>query len=462
MIHRSSDFSLASHGLFPSLQGGSLNPGRKLPAQVDISQWQFPLWFLATGTASVGAWICWAQLRHRDQLVQSLDRLYQGVMAQADFQGQSQALCQACVEGAKATGATLYFRVAKGETGFRRAAEVGRSAEETGPGLVRDLLHQAWESGQAAESQYAGRWILAVPIGPRRSGAGVLLAVWEGTVRPDPQQRRLLDSVTTLAALIAPRFQEDGALAKAHQALESLQAEMAEEHHLASVGRLAAGVAHELNTPLGAVLAMVSSLQRHENDESRAKRLKIVREAVEKCKSIIEKLLVYSREPVETEQGLTFSRFVRVDADLNDVIKSTVDLLQDTLAQDGLKVQLDLQDLPPVRINSTQWGHLFNNLLINARDALKSAEIEHPEVEIRTRNEDSQLRVEVSDNGVGIPEENRKKVFQPFFTTKDIGRGTGLGLAIASEVVRKHQGSITVGSGPKGGAQFTIVLPVPK
>jgi len=431
-------------------------------AKVDITQLQFPLWFLATGSASMGAWFCWAQLRRRDQLVQSLDHLYQTVMAQSDFQGQTRALCQACVEGAKSVGATLYFRVNKGETGFRRAAEVGRSAEETGPGLVRDLLQQAWESGQPAESQYAGRWILAVPIGSGRNGAGVLMAVWEGSLRPDLQQRRLLDSVTTLAALIAPRFQEEGALAKAHQALESLQAEMAEEHHLASVGRLAAGVAHELNTPLGAVLAMVSSLQRHETDENRAKRLRIVREAVEKCKSIIEKLLVYSREPMETEQGLTFSRFVRVDADLNDVIKSTVDLMNETLGQDGVKVSLDLEDLPHVRINSTQWGHLFNNLLINARDALKSAEIANPEVEIRTRNEGSSLKVEVSDNGTGIPEENRKKVFQPFFTTKDIGRGTGLGLAIASEVVRKHQGTITVGSGPKGGAQFTIVLPVPK
>ena len=207
---------------------------------------------------------------------------------------------------------------------------------------------------------------------------------------------------------------------------------------------------------------MVSSLQRHETDDNRGKRLKIVREAVEKCKSIIEKLLVYSREPVETEQGLTFSRFVRADADLNEVIKGTVDLLQETLSQDQLSVVLDLQDLPPVRINSTQWGHLFNNLLINARDALKAEGVTQPEVEIRTRNEGANLKVEVSDNGPGIPQENRKKVFQPFFTTKDIGRGTGLGLAIASEVVRKHQGNITVGEGPKGGAQFTIVLPVPK
>ena len=260
--------------------------------------------------------------------------------------------------------------------------------------------------------------------------------------------------------MVAPRFQEEGALTRAREEIESLQAEVAEEHQMASVGRLAAGVAHELNTPLGAVLAMVSSLQRNEADENRAKRLRIVREAVEKCKSIIEKLLVYSREPVETEQGLTFSRFVRSDANLNEVIKNTVDLLQDTLAQDKVSIKLHLQDLPTVRINSTQFSHVFNNLLINARDALRSAGTAEPEVEIRTVNENSKIRVEVSDNGPGIPDDVRKKVFQPFFTTKEVGRGTGLGLAICSEIVRKHQGSITVGGGPKGGAQFTIQLPV--
>lgn len=429
---------------------------------MDIAALEFPLWFVATGASLAGAWGCWSQLRKRDVLVESLDRLHQAVLAQSDFQSQTKALCQACLDGCRAVGATLYFRVSKGESGFRRAAEVGRSAEETGPGLVRDLLQQAWDSGQPAESQYAGRWILAIPIGPGRQGMGVMLACWEGTLRPDTHQRRLLDAVTTLAMLIGPRFQEEGALAKAQQALESMQVEMAQEHQMASVGRLAAGVAHELNTPLGAVLAMVSSLQRNEPDENKGKRLKIVREAVEKCKGIIEKLLVYSREPVETEQGLTFSRFVRADADLNEVIRGTVDLLQETLSKDEVKVVLDLHDLPPVRINSTQWSHLFNNLLINARDALKAEGVPNPEVEIRTRNHGDNLTVEVSDNGPGIPEENRKKVFQPFFTTKDIGRGTGLGLAIASEVVRKHQGNISVGSGPKGGAQFTIVLPVPK
>ena len=139
------------------------------------------------------------------------------MLSQTDFQSQTLALCQTCIDGCKAVGATLYFRVTKGETGFRRAAEVGRSAEETGPGLVRDLLQQAWDTGQPAESQYAGRWILAIPVGKGRQGMGVLLATWEGTLRPDAHQRRLLDSVTTLASLIGPRFQEEGALAKAQQ-----------------------------------------------------------------------------------------------------------------------------------------------------------------------------------------------------------------------------------------------------
>ena len=260
--------------------------------------------------------------------------------------------------------------------------------------------------------------------------------------------------------MILPRPQDQGALARAQQELKSLQAEMAEESHLASVGRLAAGVAHELNTPLGAVLTMVSSLQKLETDPNRTKRLRIMREAVEKCRDIIQKLLIYSRDPVETEQGLTFSRFVRTDSDLNSVIRDTAELLTDTLAQDHVKIELDLRDLPPTRINSNQFGQVFSNLMINARDALKGANVKDTEIQIRTRVEFDKICIEVADNGMGISDENRKKIFQPLFTTKEIGRGTGLGLAICSEIVRKHHGNISVGTGPKGGALFLIQVPI--
>ena len=115
--------------------------------------------------------------------------------------------------------------------------------------------------------------------------------------------------------------------------IQEIQQEMGEEHHLASVGRLAAGVAHELNTPLGAVLTMVSSLLRKEDDKNKQKRLTIVKDAVVKCKDIINKLLIYSRSPVQTETGLTFSRFVRADTNLNSVISGIGEMMAEELKE---------------------------------------------------------------------------------------------------------------------------------
>ncbi|MCA9791728.1 MAG: HAMP domain-containing histidine kinase [Candidatus Eremiobacteraeota bacterium] len=206
---------------------------------------------------------------------------------------------------------------------------------------------------------------------------------------------------------------------------------------------------------------MVTSLLRKEDSADKAKRMNIVKEAVEKCKAIIQKLLVYSRAPVETEQGLTFSRFVRSETDLNKVIENTVELLRESFAQDEIAIETDLSPLPSFRANSTQWSHVFNNLLVNARDALRNAGVARPTIKIHSSCQDDMMRVEVSDNGPGIPKDIRARIFEPFFTTKDVGHGTGLGLAICKEVVRKHQGNVTIGESDEGGAKFTIELKAP-
>jgi signal transduction histidine kinase len=450
---------------------------------VEASWILYPSWAVSTGLAVSAAWLSYSYLKTSQKVVFCSTRIREAVVQEADFGLCVRALCTIAQDELKCSGCTLYLQPGKGETGFRRVAEAGRSAEETGPGLVRDLLTQAFKSGKLMESQYGGRSLLAMPVRhsahaaaveeQRETGrtdsmvraakeiGGAFLVVWEGTQGATAHQKAILDIMAFHAAMLAPRFSGDnGALAKAQEEIQTLHAEMAEEQHLASVGRLAAGVAHELNTPLGAVLTMVSSLQRNESDANRARRLQIIRDAVEKSKTIIEKLLVYSREPVEAEHGLTFSRFVRSDSNLNAVIESTVELLRETLTADGVSVKLNLGELPPLRLNSTQFSHIFNNLIVNSRDALKSAKTPDAEIEITTHTEGENVKIEVSDNGPGIPDDVRKKVFQPFFTTKDIGKGTGLGLAIVSEVARKHGGSVTVGSGPKGGAKFVLTLPI--
>ncbi|GMU57818.1 MAG: hypothetical protein AMXMBFR33_69640 [Candidatus Xenobia bacterium] len=422
--------------------------------------WLYILWFAATALALGAAWASFFYLRQRENFLQGVLGLMHGVTEGDDFNAQSRSLCEQILHETGASGATLYLQPGQEESGFRRAAQAGRSAEETGPGVVRDLLSQAWDSGEPSEAVQRGRCLLAVPVSPGQQTGGALLAVWDQDKRPSDRQRRLMETAALAAALLAPRFGGEGALARAKEEIASLQAEMAEESHLAGVGRLAAGVAHELNTPLGAVLAMVGSLSRTQAEPQVARRLEIMREAVEKCKAIIEKLLIYSRGPLEAEQGLTFSRFVRSELDLNRVIENSVELLKESLNQDGIRVKLDLHPLPTVRANSTQWAHVFNNLLVNARDALLSSKTYQPTVDIRTGTQNGQILVEVWDNGPGIPSEVQSKIFQPFYTTKEIGKGTGLGLAICKEVTRKHSGDIVAGTSDAGGAKFTITLPI--
>lgn len=431
----------------------------------------YGLWATSTGLALGGGWLCFYQLRQRDRYIESLLQILEAPTEHDEFEAQARVLCETCARETEALGATLYLQPGQEESGFRRAAQAGQSAEETGPGIVRDLLEQAWKSGKTAEAKHGSRHILAMPVWPGHQGGGALLLYWEQDKAPGEQSRSLLDIVAGTAALLAPRFAREGDLARvqhemqaiqarAQEEIQSLQQELGEEFHLASVGRLAAGVAHELNTPLGAVLAMVTSLLRKEDNAGKQKRLTIMKEAVEKCKAIIQKLLVYSRAPVETEEGLTFSRFVRADTDLNQVIESTVELMREKLTQDGVKIVTDLNELPSFRANSTQMSHVFTNLMVNAGDALKQTE--DPTIKIVSRTEGDKIRIEFSDNGPGVPKEIRGKLFEPFFTTKDVGHGTGLGLAICKEVIRKHHGNITIDDAPGGGALFVIEITPPR
>lgn len=203
---------------------------------------------------------------------------------------------------------------------------------------------------------------------------------------------------------------------------------------------------------------MVGSLLRKEEDPNKQKRLTIVKDAVVKCKDIINKLLVYSRSPIQTETGLTFSRFVRADTDLNAVISGIGEMMAEELKNDSIELTMDLAELPPFRANGSQWSHVFTNLMANARDVLKENSTKNPRISVSSAVKDHKIVVTICDNGPGVPESHRHKIFEPFFTTKEVGRGTGLGLAICREIIRKHKGDIVIGDAPGGGAKFEITL----
>ncbi len=425
----------------------------------------YGFWACSTGVILAAALLSANSLKKRDRyLSEVLSLLDTAKDGEGSVESRAEAICQECRERTGAGGVALY---SSAEKSIKKLLQAGDSAEVTGPGVVRDLLMQAINSGTPAEAMQGGRFLLSMPVASTHGSA--LLLFWEDEQRPDPVGRALLEITCRMLSLLLPGLENQGDLvrlqervreleAEAQNEIKTLTEELGEEHHLASVGRLAAGVAHELNTPLGAVLTMVGSLLRKEEDPNKQKRLTIVKDAVVKCKDIITKLMVYSRSPIQTETGLTFSRFVRADMDLNSVINGIGEMMSEELKADGIEWVTNFEELPPFRANGSQWSHVFTNLIANARDVLRDTKTTSPRITVTTGKSNGKILVGVADNGPGVPDSHRAKIFEPFFTTKEVGRGTGLGLAICREIVRKHKGDIVIKDAPGGGALFEITI----
>lgn len=418
------------------------------------------VWLAATSLALFYSWWSYNLLRKRDAYQRSLLALQEAPLITDDFASQAQLLCQACLDEIEANGCTLYLQPGHEETGFRLAAKAGSTAEETGPGMVKDLLKQAWDSGEMAESRASGRWMVAVPVWHGHSGGGVMIAVWDSINKPGETERSLMKAAASVASLMAPRFVREEALTKAHEEIQVLKGEIAQESHLAGVGRLAAGVAHELSQPLSAVLTMVSSLSRTSQDPVNSRRLHIIQDAVQKCKGIIEKLLVYSRTSIENENKVSFSQFVRASTDINQVVADSLELLRDDFSENKILAQVQYAELPQVRANSTQWSQAFANILAFLRDLIKIEQTPNPFVKVSTAYKDHQVQVEFVTNSTLISKEELPRLFEPFFANSHPGLGSCFGLGLVREVVRKHNGTIEAKAAPAVGMVILITVPV--
>jgi two-component system, NtrC family, sensor kinase len=231
--------------------------------------------------------------------------------------------------------------------------------------------------------------------------------------------------------------------------LVTMQARMAESERLASLGMLAAGVAHEINNPMGGILALTAiSLEDMEPDHPHRENLEEVVRQTERCRDIVRGLLEFSR------QSQTGSELV----DLNEVVRSTLALITNQALFFNIRVvqQLD-PDIPRVVAHRSQLEQVCMNLVVNAAQSIDGAGTvtvvtAHP-VDL------DQVELRVTDTGRGIEPDKINRIFDPFFTTKDDGRGTGLGLSIVYGIVTKHRGSITVHSEVGRGSTFTIRFP---
>ena len=231
--------------------------------------------------------------------------------------------------------------------------------------------------------------------------------------------------------------------------LVAMQARVAQSERLASLGMLAAGVAHEVNNPLGGILALTAlTLEDMRKDDPNRENLAEVIRQTERCRDIVKGLLEFSRQSKGDAEAV----------DLNKVLQDTVSLVEKQSMFFNINVVLKLDArLPRVTADRSQFQQVFMNILMNAVQAMD----ERGTITIETRRSEAGDAVEaaISDTGQGIPPEEINRIFDPFFTTKESGHGTGLGLSIAYGIVTTHRGTISVQSKVGKGSTFTIRMP---
>jgi len=233
--------------------------------------------------------------------------------------------------------------------------------------------------------------------------------------------------------------------------LEETRMQLMQAEKIASIGRLAAGIAHEINNPLSGILIFADVLMRDlspSNPQWNEDLLEIINQTM-RCKEIVARLLEFSRQSVNQ----------RFNYDMNSVIQRSAELLTHQALFHNVEFVFDLQaDIPAMLGDPGQLQQVFINFIINAGTAMNG----RGRVTITSRFDpvSEQVMLEFADTGPGIPDEIISKVFEPFFTTKGPGEGTGLGLSVAYGIIQQHGGSMSVRNVPSGGAVFTVVLPL--
>jgi signal transduction histidine kinase len=236
-------------------------------------------------------------------------------------------------------------------------------------------------------------------------------------------------------------------LARSARQVEEVQGELARANTMAAIGRLAAGIAHELNNPLGVIAGFAQGLARRTSpSEAEYVPISNISREAKRASYLVRELLTFART----------GRMSTEVRDLNTIVGTWMASIEEQVRAQGVKTKIDLAPgLPRVDVSLTRIEQVLANLTSNALDAMPAGGT----LMIRTGAHDDEVEVEVSDTGVGIPEAIRAKIFDPFFTTKDVGRGTGLGLSLVYEIVSQHKGSIEIESEEGRGTTAIVRLP---
>ncbi|HEA47505.1 MAG TPA: hypothetical protein ENH97_03770, partial [bacterium] len=270
-------------------------------------------------------------------------------------------------------------------------------------------------------------------------------------IRSHPLKNRENNIIGTVSLVeyVTKKAKLEEGLRRAYRELRATQEQLVQSGKMATAGRLAGGVAHELNNPLGGILGFTqAALLDTKEDDQIYKDLKAIEEAALHCKEIVSGLLNFSRQ--------TKGEFKEVD--VNKAIEATLALVNHQTKLQNIEIVKDLSSrLSKVTGNFNQLQQVFLNMVTNARDAMP----EGGKLFITTRNIARGKKVEATflDTGSGIPEEHMDKLFEPFFTTKDPGKGVGLGLSVSYGIIKDHGGEIEVKNRKGAGVEFRIILP---
>jgi signal transduction histidine kinase len=292
--------------------------------------------------------------------------------------------------------------------------------------------------------------VVAIPMAVGERTVGLIVV---GAREPlSPQEVDLLSTMASQAAVAIEKAQLFANLQRQMAVLEQTQFQLMQSAKLATIGELAAFVAHEINNPLTSVLGYASLiLSETPPDDPRRADLEVIEKEALRARAIVRDLLGYARQ---TDTAMEQTR-------VNDALEAILPLIRRRAEAQNVRIAARLDPhVPPILADVNQLKQVFINILNNAIDAMPTG----GQVEVSTRQTTGngsgpQVEITFQDTGVGIPPDKLDRIFDPFFTTKEDGKGTGLGLPISKRIVERHGGSIAVESTPGRGTRFTIYLP---